>query len=148
MRNILLTISYDGTDFCGWQRQDSGCGGRPLPTVQGSVEAALERLHGQPVALHGSGRTDSGVHALAQAANFFSPVPSIPVKNYVRALNALLPPGVRIMNAEERPGQFDARFCATSRVYRYFLSAGGVLPAAMSRYVWSIRHAPDVGRLN
>ena len=89
-RNILLTISYDGTDFCGWQRQDEK-GSEAQRTVQGEVEKALEKLHKQKITLYGSGRTDSGVHALGQAANFTSPIPSIPAEHYVRALNAFLP---------------------------------------------------------
>ena len=71
MRNILLTVSYDGTDFCGWQRQDFSDKGKAVRTVQGEIEKALEKIHKQPVKLTGSGRTDSGVHAFAQAANFF-----------------------------------------------------------------------------
>ena len=71
MRNILLTLSYDGTDFCGWQRQDRSDAGQSVRTVQAVLEEALEKLHGSYVTLYGSGRTDSGVHALSQAANFF-----------------------------------------------------------------------------
>ena len=76
MKNILLTISYDGTDFCGWQRQDKADAGQPVRTVQGELETALAKLLKQPVAVSGSGRTDSGVHAAGQAANFFSPIGS------------------------------------------------------------------------
>ena len=82
MRNILLTISYDGTDFCGWQRQDFADKGKAVRTVQQTVEDALEKLHKQKISLQGSGRTDSGVHAFAQAANFYSPVDSIPIEKY------------------------------------------------------------------
>ena len=71
MRNILLTISYDGTDFCGWQRQEKH-GKESERTVQGEIEKVLHKIHKQKVDLHGSGRTDSGVHAFGQAANFFS----------------------------------------------------------------------------
>ena len=85
MRNILLTISYDGTDFCGWQRQDDAAtGGEAERTVQGEIEKALEKIHKEKTSLYGSGRTDSGVHAVGQAANFYSPVDSMPVENYVR----------------------------------------------------------------
>ena len=73
MRNILLTISYDGTDFCGWQRQEK-YGKESERTVQGEIEKVLHKIHKQKVDLHGSGRTDSGVHAFGQAANFFSPI--------------------------------------------------------------------------
>src|SRR5574344_1827428 len=116
MRNILLTISYDGTDFSGWQRQDSPAGTKSsIRTVQGELENALEKLHKTAVKLYGSGRTDSGVHASGQAANFFSPIDSIPVENYIQALNALLPHDIRIMASKEVPQDFNARFNATSR---------------------------------
>ena len=114
MRNILLLISYDGTDFSGWQRQDRSDGGKPLRTVQGEVELALEKLHKSKITLYGSGRTDSGVHAYAQAANFISPVDSIPVQNYPRALNAFLPEDIRIISASEKPMDFNSLVSATS----------------------------------
>ena len=88
MRNILLTLSYDGTDFCGWQRQDDKAGGVAVRTVQDEIEKALAKLHKEKIALYGSGRTDSGVHAAGQAANFYTPIESIPAGNFVRALNA------------------------------------------------------------
>ena len=97
MRNILLTVSYDGTDFCGWQRQDDVNGGEANRTVQGDLEKALEKLHKQKINVYGSGRTDSGVHALGQAANFYSPIESIPAQNYIRAINAFLPDDIRII---------------------------------------------------
>lgn len=148
MRNILLKISYDGTDFCGWQRQDKH-GNEAQRTVQGEIEKALEKIHKTKIALHGSGRTDSGVHAYAQAANFFTPIDSIPAENYVRALNAFLPQDVRILEAREVSEDFDSRFSATSRVYHYFISTDVALPANMSRYVWHVKnYQPDLERLN
>ena len=101
MRNILLTVSYDGTDFCGWQRQDDKDGSEANRTVQGEVEKALEKLHKEKITLYGSGRTDSGVHALGQAANFYTPIDSIPAENFVRALNAFLPDDVQILESCE-----------------------------------------------
>ncbi len=118
MRNILLSISYDGTDFCGWQRQDFADKGKSVRTVQGELEAALEKLLKQKVKLYGSGRTDSGVHAAGQAANFFSPIDSIPPDRYVQALNSFLPHDIRINSSKEVPEEFNARFSATSRTYR------------------------------
>ena len=99
MRNILLTISYDGTDFCGWQRQDCGEVKNCCRTVQGEIEKVLEKIHKEPVTLYGSGRTDSGVHALAQSANFISNIDSIPVDRYPRAINSFLPQDIRITAA-------------------------------------------------
>lgn len=149
MRNILLTISYDGTDFCGWQRQDDKNGSEAERTVQGEVEKALEKVHKQKITLYGSGRTDSGVHALGQAANFESPIDSIPPENYIRALNAFLPSDVRIMKAEEKPMDFNSRFSATSRVYRYFISCSETIPASSSRFVWQVtKYKPNLERLN
>ncbi|MCQ2591539.1 MAG: tRNA pseudouridine(38-40) synthase TruA [Treponema sp.] len=149
MRNILLTISYDGTDFCGWQRQDDNGGGEAERTVQGEVEKALEKMHKQKVPLYGSGRTDSGVHALGQAANFYSPIETIPPQNYIRALNAFLPTDVRIMDAKEVPESFSARKSATSRVYRYFISYGNTVAANNSRFSWNVqKYEPNLSRLN
>ncbi|MBR0031274.1 MAG: tRNA pseudouridine(38-40) synthase TruA [Treponema sp.] len=148
MRNILLTISYDGTDFCGWQRQDSDGKKNVMRTVQGEVELALEKLHKTPVSLYGSGRTDSGVHATAQAANFFSPIDSIPAEKYVQALNSFLPHDIRINSAKEVSPDFNARFSATSRTYRYFIHCGQSPLASEMRYVWPIHRFPNLRTLN
>ena len=148
MRNILLTLSYDGTDFCGWQRQDKADQGNAVRTVQAEVEAALQKVHKQPVAVQGSGRTDSGVHAVAQAANFFSPVDSIPVDRYPLALNAFLPHDIRVNDAREVSEGFSARFSGTSRTYRYFIYCGKSALATEMRYVWQIHHQPDIQVLN
>ena len=149
MRNILLTISYDGTDFCGWQRQDDKDGGEANRTVQCEIEKALEKLHKQKITLYGSGRTDSGVHALGQAANFYSPVDSIPAENYVRALNAFLPDDIRILESCEVEEDFNARKSATSRMYRYFISLGEAVPANNTRFSWFVpNYEPNLERLN
>ena len=148
-RNILLTLSYDGTDFCGWQRQDDVDGSSAQRTVQAEIENALEKIHKKKTALYGSGRTDSGVHALGQAANFYSPIPSMPALNYVRALNAFLPQDIRILDAKEVPQDFSARKSATSRVYRYFISFGETCPANNTRYSWHVKnYQPNLDRLN
>ena len=147
MRNILLTISYDGTDFCGWQRQDSGEIKNSSRTVQGEIEIALEKLHKQPVTLYGSGRTDSGVHAIGQAANFFSPVDSIPVEKYTRALNSFLPKDIRILDAAHVSDAFNARFSATSRIYRYFMCPESIT-ANNTRFQWFVNYKPNIERLN
>ena len=147
MRNILLTVSYDGTDFCGWQRQDFADKGRAVRTIQQVMEDALEKIHKQKINLQGSGRTDSGVHAFAQAANFISPVDSIPVEKYPRALNSFLPDDVRIMDARQVDMDFSSRRNATSRTYRYFINTENPLASQM-RYVWPINHKPDIHVLN
>ncbi|MCR4627164.1 MAG: tRNA pseudouridine(38-40) synthase TruA, partial [Treponema sp.] len=124
MNNILLTVSYDGTDFCGWQRQDGSETESSQRTVQGEIEKALEKIFKQKINVYGSGRTDSGVHALAQAANFYSPVESMNEENYVRALNSFLPDDIRITGAQKVDEEFNSRKSATSRVYRYFIAFG------------------------
>ena len=148
MRNILLSISYDGTDFCGWQRQDFADKGKSVRTVQGELEAALEKLLKQKVKLYGSGRTDSGVHAAGQAANFFSPIDSIPPDRYVQALNSFLPHDIRINSSKEVPEEFNARFSATSRTYRYFIHCGQSPLASEMRFVWPIHRYPSLKTLN
>lgn len=149
MRNILLTVSYDGTDFCGWQRQDDKNGGEAQRTVQGEIEKALYKIHKQKIDLMGSGRTDSGVHALGQAANFYTPIDSIPAKNYIKAINAFLPEDIRIIDSGEVEKDFNARFSATSRVYRYFISSDSTIPANNTRYVWNVKnYCPNIERLN
>ena len=148
MRNILITVSYDGTYFCGWQRQDKSDGGKPVRTVQGEIEKVLETIHKVKTPLQGSGRTDSGVHAVRQAANFFSPVDSIPAKKYVQALNSLLPSDIRILDAKEVDEKFSSRFSATSRSYRYFIIPSHKALASQMPYAWDIGHEPDINKLN
>lgn len=148
-RNILLTVSYDGTDFCGWQRQDDNDGKEAFRTVQGEIEKVLEKVHGKKTILYGSGRTDSGVHALGQAANFLSTIESIPPENYKKILNTFLPSDIRIIESKQVPLEFNSRFNATSRVYRYFINYNESCPANMTRYVWNIKkYKPNLERLN
>jgi tRNA pseudouridine38-40 synthase len=120
-----LTLAYDGTDFAGWQAQERPRGPRAR-TVQGELEAALFRLAGDaPVRVAGAGRTDAGVHALGQVASFDLPRPFDPPA-LQRALNGLLPPDVRILDAAEAPAGFHARKSARSKLYRYELDTGPV----------------------
>jgi tRNA pseudouridine38-40 synthase len=141
-RNIKLLIAYDGTDFSGWQRQGEE------RTVQGEIEKALEKMHGQKVPLTGSGRTDAGVHAAEQAANFYTNIESIPAQKFVPALNTLLPQDVRILEACEAESEFHARFSAVSRVYRYFFICGRPALPHESRYNLQLWRAPDIETLN
>lgn len=147
MRTILLTVSYDGTDFCGWQRQ-ADCETGHARTVQEELEKALAIIHKKPVQACGSGRTDSGVHAFGQAVTFVTDIDSIPVENFIPALNSHLPHDVRIMSAKEVPERFHARFSATDRSYRYFMYCAPVVPAHEMRYVWPLFRYPDVDKLN
>lgn len=122
-RNIRLRIAYDGTDFCGWQKQENG------PTIQGLLEAALARITKEAVEVSGAGRTDAGVHAEAMTANFHTGA-AMPVMAFQRALNSMLPKAVRILEAAEAAPDFHARFSALGKTYRYDFFTGAVqLPA-------------------
>jgi tRNA pseudouridine38-40 synthase len=141
-RNIKLIIAYDGTSFCGWQRQENS------RTVQGVIEQSLEKIHGKPVNLTGSGRTDSGVHAIGQTANFYSVMDNIPAEKYIYAINSLLPQDVRILESSETAPEFHARFSARSRTYRYqFICTRHVLPHE-NHYNLYLRHTPRLDTLN
>ena len=143
-RNIKLLIAYDGTDFHGWQRQDGHILER---TVQGVIEQALEKMHKHPVHLTGSGRTDSGVHAAGQSANFYTGIGGIPCGSFTQALNSLLPRDVRILNSSEEKNEFHARFSARARTYRYFFICRPMLPHE-SRYNLRLNRFPRLEILN
>jgi tRNA pseudouridine38-40 synthase len=144
MRTIKLLIAYDGTDFCGWQRQDEARG----RTVQGAIESALEKMHRHPVALAGAGRTDSGVHAAGQSAHFKTDIASIAPERFVPALNGLLPPDIRILESSEVGADFHARFDARMRTYRYFFICGRQAVPHESRYALQLWRNPRLDMLN
>lgn len=139
-RNIRLVVAYDGTDFHGWQRQPS------LPTLQGRLEETIARLCQEPITLYGSGRTDAGVHALGQVANFFTSR-RIPCGNLVKALNALLPPAVRVREASEVPHAFHARYDVRSKTYRYRIVRAAVCLPFISRFAWHYDYPLDLARM-
>jgi tRNA pseudouridine38-40 synthase len=143
-RNIRLLVAYDGTDFRGWQRQ----AGEECRTVQAVIEGALERLHGRPVSLTGSGRTDSGVHAAGQVANFYTDIRGMAASRFVPALNGMLPGDLRILRAEEAAPDFHSRFDAKARTYRYYLIPGRPAMPWELRYGWQLRRRPGIERLN
>lgn len=147
LRNIALRVSYDGTDFLGWQRQSEAAAGKGR-TVQEEIERALERMHGHPVRLIGSGRTDSGVHAAGQVANFCTDIRRIPAERFEIALNSMLAHDVRILGSREVPASFHARFDARERTYRYFIHCGKRPLAHEMRYIWHLGRWPDLRALN
>jgi len=147
LRNIALRVSYDGTNFLGWQRQSEAAHGKGR-TVQEEIERALAKMHGHPVALIGSGRTDSGVHAAGQVANFHTDIASIPADRFVPALNSMLPRDVRILDSREVTPEFHARFDARARTYRFFIYCGKHPMAHEMPYVWHLGRWPDVAKLN
>jgi tRNA pseudouridine38-40 synthase len=136
VRNIKLTLAYDGTDFSGWQIQPGAA------TVQGLLAAAVEKLTQEKVLPQGSGRTDAGVHALAQVATFLTES-TVPIENFVRALNGSLPVAIRVLTAEELPTSFHARKTATGKTYRYRLYRSTVCTPFLARYVWHYPYPLD-----
>ncbi len=132
-----LTIQYDGTDFVGWQRQASGT------SIQGLLESALEPIEGGPVTVIGAGRTDAGVHALAQIASV-ALTATIEDLALQRALNAVLPPSVRVVDVERAAPDFHARFAARSKTYQYRIVNGPFVSPFEHRYAWHLPHPLDV----
>ncbi len=128
MRYFKLTIAYDGTDFHGWQIQAE------KPTIQGEIVSVLRRLTQEHVYLHGAGRTDAGVHALGQVGSFRTQS-ALSAEEFQRALNALLPRTIRIVDSEEVGPDFDARWSARGKIYRYRIYRGKVVPPMIWRYV-------------
>jgi tRNA pseudouridine38-40 synthase len=128
MRYFKLIIAYDGTDFHGWQIQSN------KPTIQGEIVNVLRRITQENVQLHGAGRTDAGVHALGQVGSFRTQS-ALSAGEFQRALNALLPPTIRIVAAEEVGPDFHARWSARGKIYRYRIYRGRVVPPMLWRYV-------------
>src|SRR5438067_4369742 len=129
MRNLKITLSYDGSEFHGWQVQP----GRR--TVQGVLAETLERVTGEDEIPQGSGRTDAGVHALGQVATWQTNSP-IPEANLMIALNDALPPSMRVLSVEEAPSGFHARASARAKTYRYRIYRAGICPPFLARYVY------------
>ena len=142
-RNIRLSIAYDGTGFSGWQKQAAG-----TRTVQDEIEKALEKIHREKTTLTGSGRTDAGVHAAEQTANFHTPLMNMEAGRFVPALNGLLPPDIRILDSREAGPDFHSRFDAKFRTYRYqIVPARRAMPWEL-RYAWQIWRQPELDVLN
>ena len=128
-RNLKITLAYDGSEFYGWQVQPG------LRTIQGMLAEGLKRLTGEDVLPQGSGRTDAGVHALAQVASVQLESP-IPERNLVIALNDLLPPSIRVNSVEVVRESFHARHSAKAKTYRYRIYRGDICPPFLARYVY------------
>lgn len=156
MQQWKLTLAYDGTGFHGWQVQPR------LPTVQGTLAAAIRNLTGEEVLPQGSGRTDAGVHALGQVASFALRAP-IPERNFLRALNRSLPASIRVLSAEHAPSSFHARHSSQQKTYEYRLfdrrresnadaaqrmvSSDRVCPPMLAPYVWDCPFLLSLDRL-
>ena len=137
MRILKLTVQYDGTDLVGWQRQARG------PSVQGLLEEALAAFEGGPVAVHGAGRTDAGVHALAQVASV-ALTAAHPARAIQRGLNSVLPPSVRITGVDDAPPGFHARYDAAGKVYEYRIVNTPIMPPFLTRYAWHVPQPLDL----
>lgn len=128
-RNLKITLAYDGSEFHGWQVQPG------LRTIQGTLAECLQRISGEELFPQGSGRTDAGVHALAQVASVRIESP-IPEQNLVIALNDVLPPSVRVNRAEVVADDFHARHSATAKTYRYRIYRKDICPPFLAKYVF------------
>jgi len=130
----VLTLSYDGSDFAGFARQPG------LSTVQGEVETALRTVLRREVETVGAGRTDAGVHALAQVISFEADGSDTEPSSLLRSLNALTPPGIVVTGVRHAAAGFSARHSAVAREYRYRIVPGPVPPLFLARYAWTVRH--------
>ncbi len=135
-----LVLAYDGTDFHGWQVQPG------LQTIQGELAAAIERVCGERVLPQGSGRTDAGVHALAQVASVALESP-IPPSNLLRALNRALPASIRVLEAAHAPSAFHARHSAVAKQYEYRIYRGEICPPQLARYVYPLAWPLDTAAM-
>jgi tRNA pseudouridine38-40 synthase len=140
MRRIRIIVAYDGTEYYGWQVQPD------RPTIQGTLEGVLGEIEGGPVKVHGSGRTDAGVHALAQVAAFDLNNP-IPVVNLRKAMNRLLPPAVRVMEVAEAAQRFHPRHDAVAKTYEYRVWRGEICPPFERRYVHHYPYPLELARM-
>ncbi len=138
LRNIKLTVAYDGTAYHGFQRQANH-----VLTIQAVMEERLAKIFGHRLQISGSGRTDSGVHAYGQVVSFFTDG-TIPVLRIPPAAKSLLPPDIVVLSAEEVDPDFDARWSAKSKLYSYKIYQGKVADPFLRNYAWHFHHPLDV----
>src|SRR5512137_2434186 len=137
IRNFKLVLAYDGAGFMGWQIQPG------VRTVQETLESSLEKIFDHPVRIIASGRTDTGVHALGQVANFHT-VSSIPTDGLLRGLNAVLPGDVSVISVTDASPEFHARYMARSKSYLYVMDTKEVRDPFLERYALHVRFPLDV----
>jgi len=140
MKNIKLTITYDGTNYHGWQVQ------KDKRTIQGTIELQLKKITGEKIRLIGSGRTDAGVHALNQVANFKTSSDLTPLQ-IQKALNSLLPEDIYIKSAEYVPLEFHARYMAKSKIYEYRILNRQEPDIFQRKYHWHVIPKLDIERM-
>jgi len=140
-QRLKLTVAYDGAAFAGWQSQAH------RNTVQDTLEQAFQKISGTRIRVHGAGRTDAGVHALAQCAHVDLPDRRLSLKRWTKALNSTLSPAIRILRCQFMPQNFHARFSATGKLYRYRIWAAPILPPLEFGRAWHISSPLDVDLL-
>lgn len=141
MRNIKLVVEYDGSNYVGWQRQREG------PTIQETIESSLRVITGEKIVLYGSGRTDSGVHALGQVANF-NTESAINTEEFQKGLNSMLPKDIVIINSEEAEPGFHAQFSSNSKSYVYKVLNRPYGSALLRKRVWHIPYRLSVRHMS
>ena len=140
MRNIKLTIEYDGKDFNGWQKQPNKL------NIQGSIEQAIKQITGEAVELNASGRTDAGVHAISQVANFKTNS-CLPIEKFAIAINSNLKKSIRILSAEEVDERFHSRLNCKKKTYRYVINNSEFGSAIYRNFETHIPQKLDVGKM-
>lgn len=141
MRNIVLTIAYDGTNYCGWQVQPEG------KSISLEIINAVYKITKEKVKLYGSGRTDAGVHAYAQVANFYTES-AIPAERLIGAINAYLPSEIVITNAYEADSKFNARFSAAGKIYEYKILNAPLPSPFWVNKTWHIKYKLDIQKMS
>jgi len=140
MRNFKMTVEYDGSAYCGWQRQENGI------SIQQVLEEAIKKITGQKVAVIGSGRTDAGVHALNQVGSFKCSS-TLPVHKIFMGMNSVLPPDIVVKKLEERSDDFHALRDVKSKIYIYKICNQRLRPAIGRNYFWHVRYPLDIPKM-
>lgn len=138
MRNVALTIQYEGTNYNGWQIQSR----QNVPTIQGILQQAIQKITGESIKLIAAGRTDAGVHAIYQVASFLT-YTNLKTDVIQSALNANLPYDIRILNVCDKDIKFNPRFDAKSKVYSYFISNSKIVSPFLYKYTWNLPYELD-----
>ena len=140
-QRLKLILAYDGAAFAGWQSQ------KHRNTIQDELERSFHKIGGKPVRVHGAGRTDAGVHALGQCAHVDLPERKLSAANWINALNATLPPTIRVLRSQYASQNFHARYSARGKLYRYRIWTGPILPPLEVGRAWHIGSPLDLGLL-
>ena len=140
MRNVKLTVAYDGFGFSGYELQPG------KRTIRGELEQALKRIYKTPVKLYSSSRTDAGVHALGNVISFVAPS-QIDISHLPAAVNSLLPDDIRVVKAEAVKDKFNARFDAKSKTYEYLIFNGRIMPPSIRKVAWQVKPKLDLAAM-